>query len=1192
MGYWNPNGWHSNPKTSDGILNYDFKCNLLVGFNFDVFCISETHLTSNCDLQVDGYTWFGRNRKNKHVKARKGSGGVGAFIKTDILKDYDIKPAVTDMDGIMWLEFSPKNVSGECTGFSICVAYCPPVNSPHCTSNLFFEELYNLICEKQLHGPFIIGGDLNARIGYDADYIEGTDPVPPRISEDDKTNSLGEAFMDMLIRSNCVVLNGRAPGDNSGFTRIGTTGTSIVDYVIIPEEQLWMCDKMNIVSMPDVCTRLKTEPCPTMSDHSVLEVNWAVEVKKGNCSDGGKPVTIKKYNYSSVPEDFMLDPNVKNQVLDAIASLENANQIMDNFNMAYQQLTSIIKDEMDKKLPKITVKLNGNGKRVGNRTSKPWWCDDLSLKWNLYRKAEEAWKSCTTSAKQRLKHKYISLRKDFDRKYQYCRRKFVQGEQIKLVQNFKIDPKNFWRKIDRVGTGIERRSQIGQSVRLSDGSITNDSDLVLAKWCDDFNKLLNNQVGANYDEQFLEHAKDYNRRSSMTKMDTTDILSTDITHEEVTKCILRAKLNKAPGIDCIPSELLKNDTLISALTRLYQYCFTHGIIPKDWKQNIINPIGKGASTDPLDPTSHRGLHLICAICKIYCDIINTRLTDWYEEQGKLSEEQAGFRRGRGCIDQLYTLTSLAKSAIDSGKELYVCYIDARKAFDNVDHNLLWYRLHSMGIHGKILDSIKALYEELQCTVRIGSRLGPWFPATRGVKQGCLISPSLFNLFIDSLITHLSTVDAGVEINGTRLRCLLYADDLVLLSTDAAGLQRLLNSLHEWCCKWRLAINAEKSAVMVFRKAGTSIKDLVFKCGDLSLNTKESYRYLGITLNYSLNWRKTTDILAKSANRALGMLMNKSRLFGGFDYKSYTTIYNATVRPILEYGAEIWGGYESKSINNVHLKACRFYMKLPKHAPTDAVLGDMGWDTPAARQQGAVGRWWHKLCNADDGRLIKTLFEYEIDVLNNDNRANNWVSTTRAMFTYIDLNHFCVVNNMHGKSAKLISRMVIESYMSKFKHTWLRKINDDTGRAGGRKNKLRTYRLFKLEYGPEHYLIHRLPTQDRRAFALFRTGIAPIKIETGRYTRGHYVPVDDRCCNHCGQGTVEDELHVILNCPYYKDLRIDVLKSANVILPGFTELCQADQFRMLMSCPDLIYKTARLCRAILVRYTDSFYDKKV
>ena len=296
-----------------------------------------------------------------------------------------------------------------------------------------------------------------------------------------------------------------------------------------------------------------------------------------------------------------------------------------------------------------------------------------------------------------MKQEYISLRKEFDRKYQQHRRKYVQEEQVKLVKDFKIDSKNFWRKIDKVGIGTERYNQIGHSVRLNDGSVTCDSELVLAKWCDDFDKLLNNQVDVNYDEEFLAQAKEYNFTSSDIDMERAAILNTNITEDEVAKCIMHTKLNKAPGVDSIPSELVKKNTLISALTRLYQHCFAHSIVPQDWKQNIISPIGEGATTDPLDPTTYRGLHLICAICKIYCDIINTRLTDWYEEQGKLSEEQAGFRRGRGCIDQLYTLTSLAKSAIDSGSCLYACYIDARKAFDNIDHDLLWYRLQHVGV---------------------------------------------------------------------------------------------------------------------------------------------------------------------------------------------------------------------------------------------------------------------------------------------------------------------------------------------------------------------------------------------------------------------------------------------------------------------------------------------------------------
>ena len=1150
----------------------------------DILGISETHLTGSDVLNVDGYVWYGRNRSVTHKKAKKGSGGVGMFVKQDLLHEYTVKCTSPKAEGILWIDFYPKLPLDNDPGFAICTVYCPPVNSPHCKEQEFYEDLYELLCVKHLDRPFVLGGDLNARMGPLQDFIEGVDEVPFRHCVDEVINSMGELLNDFLIRSNCVVLNGRIHGQNSGYTRIGSTGLSTVDYIIVPDDQLSCCDNLDIIKPSEMCTMLGCEPPPSMSDHCLLRLTWKNDcVKLVKRQEPDILRTIKKYKYDKIPEGFCCNTEIHQELIDCIKRIEQSGNSQTVLEQEYVTLLDTVKNEMDKCLPKLTIKLTASGKKSGNRTSKPWWSDILTEKWNRYKKAEQLWTTCKNNRKDYLKAEYIMQRKEFDRIYQQCRRNYQRQQRMQVIQDLKTNPNLFWKKINHIGIGTDRKKQISTSVRLADGTITNDKESVAEKWSQDFENILNADPDTAYDDTFLETAELYNSNVKVNGTDGSPVLNEDITIQEVSDAIARAKFKKSVGTDSIPAEIWKATGLLEAITRLFQHCFTHGLVPEGWKSNIINPISKGASTDPLNPETHRGLHLINAICKIYCDVINCRVTTWYEDNQKLSESQAGFRKGRSCMDQLFIITNLAKAAIDSGKKLYTCYIDLKKAFDNVNHSLLWYRLHQLGITGRMMGAIKSLYSGFRCSVRVNGLLGRWFEAVKGVKQGCLASPSLFNLFIDSFIAELNKVKAGVQYDNERISCLMYADDMVLLAEDESGLQQLLDVFHQWSLKWRLSVNAAKSGVMVFRRSRQKSTDVTFSCGNDVIPHVESYRYLGLTLNSHLNWESTVNVLSQSANRALGVVISKTKLLG-LNYDGFTTLYNSYVRPIMEYGAELWGGKQYQSMTNIYTKACRFFMKVPKHTPIMAIHGDMGWIHPYARQQGVVARLWYRLCQMDQNRLQFKIFKSSL------NHVNSWANAAKAMFINIGLNNYCDPQNVVNIHRKLVISNVCNAYMKKYVNDWYSSINTDTGRNGTSRNKLRTYRTFKETFEPENYLTMNIGCRDRRSLALFRCGIAPIYIETARYSRNNgIIPADQRFCRHCGPPKIEDEIHILCECPKFENERNHVFSTAALFYPDFNTTTSANKLTVIMKCPDLTRELARMCTTILTAHADSFYD---
>ena len=141
--------------------------------------------------------------------------------------------------------------------------------------------------------------------------------------------------------------------------------------------------------------------------------------------------------------------------------------------------------------------------------------------------------------------------------------------------------------------------------------------------------------------------------------------------------------------------------------------------------------------------------------KTYCRVLNNRLRDFLEVNNTLSEEQNGFRPDRCCQDNIFTLATIVENRLLTKNDTFACFIDFRKAFDYVDRGLLWKKLEKhYKIQGNFLSALKALYSKVNCAVDVSSILSDWFEVNNGIKQGCILSPTLFAMSIDDLVDDL------------------------------------------------------------------------------------------------------------------------------------------------------------------------------------------------------------------------------------------------------------------------------------------------------------------------------------------------------------------------------------------------------------------------------------------------------
>lgn len=434
---------------------------------------------------------------------------------------------------------------------------------------------------------------------------------------------------------------------------------------------------------------------------------------------------------------------------------------------------------------------------------------------------------------------------------------------------------------------------------------------------------------------------------------------------------MQPKLEKpSPGYDGLPVDVLKNGSTLNLLHTLFNQCLLYGVIPVVWKYRIINPIYKGGGKDKSVPLNYRGITLTSATYKLFCSVIQNRLSEW-TESNNIADEQNGFRKKRSCTDHISTLTTIIDIRKMLKKSTFCSFIDFSKAFDHINRSLLWEKLAVLGIQGNILNCLMALYENVKCCVRVNGSFTDWFPVDTGVKQGCILSPILFAMYINDLTIAIKVLGKGVSTDSEKISILLYADDVVLLSDTEQGLQDMLSLVHSWCQQWKLSINVEKTKVVHFRNPAVPITKFTFLCGPHPLEVTKEYKYLGLVLSECLDF--TVKYLALYANRALGAVIANCKVLGGLPFNCFTKLYESLVLPILMYASVVWGYKSYSCINAVFNRACHFYIGVGKYSPNAAIQGDMGWKTPWQNQCSCIFKNWQRLCSMPADRLCKRVF---------------------------------------------------------------------------------------------------------------------------------------------------------------------------------------------------------------------------
>ena len=658
-------------------------------------------------------------------------------------------------------------------------------------------------------------------------------------------------------------------------------------------------------------------------------------------------------NSVTVFQEALTSPSVIAKISDFMLKGHFTSKI--DINEASVKLTNIFIEAAEQSLKK-TPKYRKNKKKHKN-----FFDSDLhSMRKNLINYG----KIYSSNPKDPMvKNHYYKLYREYN-KCRKNKKKVFKADILEQLETLHEDnPKLYWGLINKLQD------------KNHDSSVNNISP---SDWLHHFQDL--NKINDN----FLDRVKHLEESLESAEISPKCFNELDfvITDNEIITAISKLKWNKSPGLDNITNNMIKcsQSILVGCFKKIFNSCLSNGIYPEKWAEGYIAPLHK--ANDILDPNNYRGLTITSSIGKLFNSILNSRLDKFLVEHKIIDGCQIGFTKKARTSDHMFVIkTIIDKYCNNPGGRLYACFVDFKKAFDTVIHTGIKLKLLDIGVGSSFYNIIKSMYEVSKSCVKVNENLTNSFSTHLGVKQGDNLSPNLFKIFINNLTNYLKHSEDPVSINDQDLHCLMYADDIVLLSTSPNGLQKKLDILQNYCNDWCLSVNTNKTKVLIFNKAGRLINKYDFMLNGIKLECVNSYKYLGIHFCASGSFTVAQDELYKKALKAYFKL-SKDFLSLHPSVKTSMHVFDHTIKPILLYSCEIWGAFNpmsSKYRNGIfsfdhiysklpaeklHTKFCKFILGAPKKSTNFAVLTELGRLPIYFNMIKAVTKYYYRLEKSD------------------------------------------------------------------------------------------------------------------------------------------------------------------------------------------------------------------------------------
>ena len=736
-------------------------------------------------------------------------------------------------------------------GYLTLFSLYAPVEGREELNDEFYETLQKAFDKVNKNDYILLMGDLNARIrNRGIQNVMGT-------NGEDILNNNGNKLIDFSTFNQLKIMNTYFRHKNiHKYTWEARGQKSIIDYCISNFKMAKIIQNIRVYRGIELNT-----------DHYLLGVKvefpprWLNKKSKNQIAT--KPDEFYKTNLlNDESTKWLYEQRIK-------FHMNKIEENSEDIEKEWKNLKQIIQSAAYESLGKI--------KRKYRRKYLKIWDDEIKDIIEDKKKAHKKWLSS-----QKLEDKIEYKRKTAIAKREVRKRK--RESWSKFVTNLEHDTYKTKPKIYKILKSIS--NDIKETVNIQG---TTDENIFV----DYFKKLWNEKTSDNQAEIDTSIDDDRNTNELSYQHDT-------ITQEELDTVLKLLKNGKSPGEDNINSELYKyapkefKQRLLKFLNEIYYQ--QH--IPNEWRNAIVIPIYKKG--DRKDPRNYRGISILNTCYKIYSKIINIKLQIYSENF--MTETQNGFRKGRSCTDPTFCLKLLIEKRREYNLDTFLLFIDYEKAFDCIKREQLFTIMKHRNIPYHLVEVIKDIYKDNKIQLKYNNKLSNAADINRGVRQGCSLSPTLFNIYMNEIITQWQKeVPASIQLSRkAKLNTFLFADDQVIISNTEDNLQKAIFKLNNLITEYGLSISTNKTKTMAFKGLEPLRSKIVIN--NQIIEQVNIFNYLGSNISYE--GEKDINNKLNNFTKITGVINNvfkpKTTL-----RKTRIKLYNTLALPTLLYGSESW-----------------------------------------------------------------------------------------------------------------------------------------------------------------------------------------------------------------------------------------------------------------------------------------------